>query len=302
MSKTFKAGSNSCHLLEFCIGNNDEVHLAINVLKVAHVLNPYILEKLPSENPLLVGYVNWHNKFVPAISMKNILKLDARESNEKTAIIVQMLGHYFALLVSQANQIYYLTWQDVFPSLSQNTNLKSINYISSIAQVDGQKILPLFDFEQFLLDNVLELSPGENQPLANILIGKRVLYAEDSPLVRSRVVQLLTSAGAQVYAASNGKEALEKYHGEMQKNADLVISDIEMPVMDGFTLIRRLRESPELNCPIGIFTSLSHQQLISQAEGLGVDFVVTKYDDNMLAKEVLKVFTLSPQSVLSNGP
>jgi CheY-like chemotaxis protein len=75
-----------------------------------------------------------------------------------------------------------------------------------------------------------------------------------------------------------------------------------MPVMDGFTLIRRLKESMELNCPIGIFTSLSHQQLISQAEGLGVNFVVTKYDDNMLAKEVLKVFSSRPQAILSNSP
>lgn len=290
MRNIYRAGANSCHLLKVSMLDG-RFYFGINVMKIEHILAKYKFVPVPSDNFLVPGCIEWGQHLIPAISIARLLHQDIHNETNSKAIIVNMLGFHFAILVQEVEQVHYLSWDQIHPLLSTNATVKAIKYLNSIARGQNGLVLPVLDLERILSDHVIEmnLEQGNGRSQAGFLIGQNILYAEDSPLVRDKVVRELEKAGATVHSTNNGREALDLAKTLGGARISLVITDIEMPEMDGFTLIRSLRSIENFNSPIGIFTSLSHKLLSEQAAQIGADFVITKYDHGILLDRLSKI-------------
>jgi two-component system chemotaxis sensor kinase CheA len=115
-------------------------------------------------------------------------------------------------------------------------------------------------------------------------VVKRILLAEDSPFFRSMIKNYLTGAGYEVEATENGKEALNKLASE---KFDLIITDLEMPEIDGFELIKEIRANPDYkNIPIIVVTSLAGEDIRRKVFDIGANSYEVKLNREKLLEEI----------------
>jgi two-component system chemotaxis response regulator CheV len=160
----------------------------------------------------------------------------------------------------------------------------------------------VLDFER-IVGNVLELYGDMGTELGNVgeskKDGVRILLVEDSPLIRKQTKKALTAAGITVIEAGDGLEAWEKID-ELRKEADeanesiftrvdLILSDIEMPRMDGYTLTYNIKHDPVLRVlPILLHSSITNDNMISRATEVEADGFIPKCDPKGLAEQLKK--------------
>jgi two-component system chemotaxis response regulator CheV len=183
--------------------------------------------------------------------------------------------------------------------IDAHQTLKSINqkYIISIVKPDGERMVPLLDYETIILDICPELGADEIKKLDRNKIdgrGKRILVAEDSPSVRNMLIAELSEVGFDAIAASDGQIAFQ--HLENDNDFDLVISDIEMPQMDGLALTCAIRNDSKLKeLPVIVYSSIGDVGIKARAEFLKANAHVTKLNIEQLL-ETVQQFITSPGS------
>lgn len=276
-----ESGTNELEVLEFTVAGN---HYGINVAKVKEILAMTKITPIPNSHPCIEGIFMPRDIIITVINLKRALGFAEDGDLSDMLIITNFNNLNIAFDVEQVLGIHRVSWTDIVkPDSTVNTPGASI--ATGIIKKEENLIIVL-DFERI----VEEICPETSLKMSEIkALGERerntipIIFAEDSLMLQKLVQDALAQAGyVNISTFSNGQEAWEKLL-ELKKNngvdygAKCIITDIEMPVMDGHRLIRLVRNDDALkHIPIVIFSSLINDDMKRKGESLGADAQISK--------------------------
>ncbi|MBR3663173.1 MAG: chemotaxis protein CheV [Desulfovibrio sp.] len=272
-------------------------YYGVNVAKVTEIIRMPRVTELPElQSPSVKGAFNLRNRIVPLVDLGQWLgKVPAHESQDTKAIVTEFNNVNTAFMVTGVNRIHRISWEEVEPP-NQYVSSVSSDTIVGVVKFDD-RIVFLLDLEKIVtnLNPRLALRLGDLGEDWDVSRGYKALIADDSPLIRGMQRDLLEKAGYKVVVTTNGREAWEyllecKKRVEQEKRplrdfVQVVVTDIEMPVMDGLNLTSRIKEDPLLKrLPVLIFSSLVTEKLRHRGESVGADGQISKPEVGSLAK------------------
>ncbi len=294
-----KTGSNELRVLEYRAAG---LAFGINILKVSKIVNDLVdFTQLPESHPAIHGIFKDMNTVVPVVDLATVLGITAEDTKRDKLLVTEFFGMLVGFWVERVNWIHHFKWEDVIDAEQVFAGLNH-KYTIGIVKPTEDRMVQLLDYETILLD----LSPHLQQGNLNSydggsdFTGKRVLIAEDSPAVRSMLVAEMTDLGFEVSDCSDGLLAWNEFQ---QKEFDLVISDVEMPQMDGLALTLKIRESQRPSTPVIVYSSIGDMGMKARAKFLKVDAHVTKLNLNRLletADKLMRGEKVDQEDVLSS--
>ncbi len=273
------SGTNEVEFLEFLIG---ETSFGINVLKVREIIKPLNITKIPHSHSNVEGIVELRGEVLAVINLRKALNIDGpSQYSEQKFIVSEFNGMKVILRVDHVTQIHRLSWSDMEKPTSFQKGFE--DHITGVIKQESKMIL-LVDVEKILFDIYTNLDKETIRISNNINPArreKRIMIAEDSSMLRRLLEETLHAAGFEkIFFFENGKEAWE-YLVEVVRNGqeriDLLITDIEMPQMDGHHLTKRIKDDSSLSgIPVIIFSSLITEHLKHKGEQVGADAQISK--------------------------
>ncbi len=288
-----ESGTNELEIVEFTIGTN---RFGINVIKVREIIPAMPVTKVPFSHPHVEGVISLRNEVIPVVNLAKSLRLPVQyDEKDEKFIITEFNNLKVAFHVEKIVRIHRISWERIEQPNELAKNLESL--ITGIIQLDDDMIL-LPDFEKIIFninpntgiseERIKQLDERERSE-------KTILIAEDSPLLREMLQQTLKKVGyVNIEVCHDGEEALNKLldyaeKGNVADHIQLVITDIEMPKMDGHHLTKRIKEHDKLKqLPVIIFSSLITADLRHKGEQVGADAQVSKPEVDELVKHVDK--------------
>ena len=279
------SGSNVLKVLEYNSGGN---LYGINMLKVSRILNEAQgFRSLLNANPCIRGAFNDHGKIITLIDLNHFLggPLTSMEGRYRI-IICEFFGTMNGLLVDRVEAVHTLLWEKVISADEVFDNNQN-PYVVSIVQPTEDKMLLLLDYETIIMELSPEKAVKEQEKTKKLAIngkGLRVLVADDSPSIRSLLKQELVDAGFTVLTARDGEDAWEILGRE---SIDLLVSDVEMPKMDGLALTKKVRDKyREPTLPIIVYSSIGDIGMKERARFLKAEHITKLQMDELLEKTV----------------
>jgi two-component system, chemotaxis family, chemotaxis protein CheV len=270
-----ESGTNELEVLVFGI---EKEKYGINIAKVREIIRLQELTLPPQAHPTIEGILNLREHIIPIISLYRALDYKARENDHSSRIIVtEFHKQWFGFIVDEVSNIYRISWSDIEPP----TEHHKCTSLTGIAHVEDQLVLML-DVEkitQEIAPHIIDASDQElSEELASMRGSKNILIAEDSGMMRSLIHDTLSLGGyTSILTCNNGEEAWDALQGDA--SIDLVISDIEMPRIDGLRLTKLIKSDAELKeTPVVIFSSIITEDNQKKGEAVGADFQIAKPD------------------------
>lgn len=284
--------TNQLQLLLFGLG--DKQLFGINVFKVREVIHCPRLTITPSRHHAQRGIAHVREQSMPFIDLGCAIGLPATSSPPPLAVVCEYSRQCQAFLVSSIERIVTVDWKSI-TSPPKASGLNS--YLTAVARFEDH-LVEIIDVEKVAAeaaDKVPEVSDHVAHIAANVPADKIVMVVDDSAVARGQITRTLKRIGCAFITASDGAEAYEKLQQMLAEEADIssklamVISDIEMPNMDGYTLTSRIRSTPGLEkLHILLHTSLSGGFSRSLAARVGANDFIPKFSPDELAQAVLK--------------
>ncbi|MBD5641904.1 MAG: chemotaxis protein CheV [Desulfovibrio sp.] len=302
--------NNELEIIEFLLdeklpdGKDYTGHYAINVAKVLEIIRmPQVTAMPGTQDPSIMGTFNLRGKVLPLLNLAAWLGKDMRRGPSDKVLVTEFSGVRTAFLVSSVASIHRLAWDRIEPP-NRYVQAFSRDSITGILRIK-ERVLFILDMEKIMasLDKSLDMSTMQPEAPVEMPEHVRLLLADDSSSLRKIVKSFLEKSGYQVTTASNGREAWEYLSNlaqsqsgqkvdshEINQLVDLVISDIEMPEMDGHALTSKIRENPALKkLPVVLFSSLITDALRAKGIKVGADHQVNKPDLAGLDKIVKEI-------------
>ncbi|MEJ8553836.1 chemotaxis protein [Tepidibacter sp. Z1-5] len=275
-----ETGTGEVEILEFAINKE---HYSINVIKVKEILEVDYLTKIPNSHPAVAGLTLVRGDVVTLIDMKYVIEKKNTDIKKCKVILCEFNNMKVAFCVDNILGIHRIGWDQI--RKSENVNESSL-VIGNI--IFNNKILMLLDFEKIVMD--ISPASGISEKRMNDIEAKdrsnvKMILADDSPLIRKVLNDTLTKAGFKnLRFFDDGEQAynyLSSICDEKGENfiddVHILITDIEMPQMDGHTLTRKIKEHKILkSLPVIIFSSLITEDLMHKGESVGADGQMSK--------------------------
>lgn len=288
-----ESGTNELEILEFLVGGN---YYGINVAKIREILTYQPLTPIPNGHPYLEGAFSTRGETISIIDLSKCLGMPKRteEETQDMFLITNFNAVSAGFHVHGVVGIHRVNWSQIIKPDSMISNSpKSVT--TGIVNLDGKLVL-LLDFEKIVAD----IAPESGIRLSDVeALGERrknrspILFAEDSQLLSMLIYDGLTKAGyVNVIPNNNGLELwelLQKYkaEGTLKENVSCVVTDIEMPQMDGHRLLKMMKEDPILReIPVVIFSSLINDDMRKKGEALGADAQLSKNEMGKFIEEL----------------
>lgn len=291
-ARTKLVGQNRLELLMFNLG--DSQAFAINVFKVQEVMRLPKLTPLPKSHPVVKGVTHLRGHTLPVVDLKEAIGMGTLKIEESSNIIVTEYNRTVqAFLVGNVERIVNMNWEEILPP--PNGGGRS-HYLTAITRVE-ERITEIIDVEKILA----EISPYNahvsdeviDKDLSGVIHGRKVLVVDDSSVARNQVAGALEDLGLSVVKANNGALGLEILLNSAENLQDvsqefvLVITDAEMPSMDGYKLTTEIRKNERLrNLYVMLHTSLSGSFNEQMVKKVGCDDFLSKFQPDLLAKKV----------------
>ncbi len=296
MSQTnilLEVGTNELEIVEFYIdekgsGGDYQGFYGVNVAKVLEIIRLPQVTHLPSAvHPSVRGTFNLRNKVIPLVDLAMWLGKDTPVSENDKVIVTEFNNVVNAFRVSGVTRIHRLSWSDIEPP-SKHVAKFSQDSVTGVVRIENRVVF-LLDMERI----VGELNPSLGLKALDASQAKvsdfryRALIADDSGTIRRMIGSSLEKSGFDVTRTINGQMAwdrLEEIHGAaaaegkpLSEHLHVVISDIEMPGMDGHSLTRRIKSDPRFKgLPVILFSSLITDKLRHKGEAVGADDQISK--------------------------
>lgn len=283
-------GTNELEVLEFKLEGNS---YGINVAKIREIIPYQTVTPVPNSHPSIEGIFMPRDTMITAVDLKNCLARG--ESKPEGLFIVTNFNRLdIAFHVDEVVGIHRVSWQDI---LKPDSTVSSVESSVSTGIIKcGDKLVIILDFEKIITD----INPETGLKTAEIdQLGERdrnevpILIVEDSPLLNKLIVDSLKKSGyVNLIHTENGEEAWKvikeaKADGTLNEHVKLVITDIEMPIMDGHRLTRLIKSDDELKqIPVVIFSSLVNEEMKRKGESLGADAQLSKPEIGNLVKVI----------------
>ncbi len=283
-------GTNELEVLEFMLDGNA---YGINVAKIREIINYQEVTPIPNAHPSIEGIFMPRDTMITAIDLKNCLQRGVSEPGG-LFIITNFNKLNIAFHVDSVVGIHRVSWKDIIkPDSTVSTTEEGVS--TGIIKFDNRLIV-ILDFEKIITD----INPETGLKMTDIeALGERerndvpILIAEDSPLLNKLIVDSLHKAGySNLIHTENGQQAYEviqecKQEGTLDQHVKCVITDIEMPIMDGHRLTKLIKEDEDTkDIPVVIFSSLINEEMTRKGEALGADAQLSKPEIGNLVRVV----------------
>lgn len=296
--RTQLVGQNRLELLLFKL--NGRQRFGINVFKVKEVLQCPPLTTLPKLNSVVRGVAHIRGKTISVIDLSAATGGRPIEDTSDCFIIISEYNRSVqGFLVKSVERIINMNWEAILPP-PQGAGRYS--YLTAVTEIEGE-LVEILDVEK-ILDEISPVKTQISEEVDEKLTIDRerhfhIMVIDDSAVARKQIVRALESLSLQIDTAKDGREALDKLvsiASEMDNVATeipLIISDIEMPEMDGYTLTAEIRNNPKLkDIKVVLHTSLSGVFNQAMVEKVGANDFIAKFNPDELAAAVNKHLSL----------
>ncbi len=290
-----ESGTNELEILEFAVGAN---HYGINVAKIKEIVPYRKPTAIPNAHPCIEGIYMPREAIITIIDLGKSLNLPPSNTEKTDMYIVTNFNKLnIGFHVNSVLGIHRISWADISKpdeSISNSGN----GVATGIIKLED-KLIVILDFEKIVSD----ISPETGLKVSEIdFLGDRqrnnapILIAEDSPLLSRLINDSLMKAGyTNRTVTMNGQEAWDKMceyeqSGDVLSKVKCVITDIEMPKMDGHRLTKLIKDNPNMkDVPVVIFSSLVNDEMKRKGESLGADAQLSKPEIGMLVQTIDKI-------------
>ena len=296
--RTQLAGHNRLELLLFRL--NGKQLFGINVFKVQEVIQCPTLTQFPDSHRVVRGVANMRGRTVTVMDLGRAVGLRGVENPEENFVVVTEYNqHVQGFLVGGVDRIVNMHWEEILPPPK---GIGSDNYLTAVTKVEGE-LVEIVDVEKVLAEVV-----GWNEDVSQEFVDEAsdekdgeerkpiILVADDSSVARNQIKRTLEQLGIECVLANDGRQALETLQTWAEQENEIplherlfmVISDIEMPEMDGYTFTTEVRKDPRMaDLHILLHTSLSGVFNNAMVEKVGANDFIAKFQPDVLAKAVL---------------
>lgn len=287
-------GTNELEILEFKLGNNS---YGINVAKIREIITYQPVTPVPNAHPSIEGIFMPRDNMITAISLKNALQISDQDSRDGLFIITNFNKLDVAFHVDLVMGIHRVNWSEIIkPDATINNEVDGVS--TGIVKFDDRLVI-ILDFEKIVADISPETGLKMNEVTA---LGERerssvpIVIAEDSHLLNKLINDALTQAGyVNVKRTENGLEAWNyiceaRDTDTLREKVQVVITDIEMPQMDGHRLTKMIKtDDATKDIPVVIFSSLVNEEMRIKGEQLGANAQLSKPEIGNLVLEIDKL-------------
>ena len=287
-----ESGTNELEIVEFEVANNK---FGINVIKVKEIIQPIPVTFIPHAHPHVEGIVQLRGEVLPVVNMLKVLGIsNGTFTSQQKYIVAEFNKQKVVFHVDNVTQIHRISWNEI-EKPSDMYQGGSSQVIGVIKQQDT--MLLLLDFEKIMVD----INPDSGINVESVKkLGKRdrsekkIVIAEDSPLLRKLLHDTMQEAGyVNLEFFENGRDAFDylesllRTGSNIEEHVQLVVTDIEMPQMDGHHFTKKIKANPSLaKLPVIIFSSLITDDLRHKGEVVGAEEQISKPE---IAELILKV-------------
>ncbi|MGI3130080.1 chemotaxis protein CheV [Halopseudomonas pachastrellae] len=291
--RTQLVGQNRLELLLFRLAGNQLY--GINVFKVKEVLQCPRLTAMPKLHPVVRGVAHIRGGTLPILDLNRATGGPGLDNIDTAFVIITEYNYKVqGFLVRSVERIVNMNWSEIHPP-PKGTGRE--HYLTAVTRVDNQMV-EIIDVEKVLA----EVVPTNEQVSAGVVdadtqaeaVARKVLIVDDSAIARKQVMRCLQEVGVEIVALNDGKQALDWLKARAEAGEDvsqtllMMISDIEMPEMDGYTLTAEVRNDPRLNrLHIMLHTSLSGVFNQAMVKKVGADDFLAKFKPDDLAQRVI---------------
>ena len=291
-ARTQMVGENRLELLLFHLGGKQRY--GINVFKVQEVIQCPPLTHMPNSAIAVRGIVNMRGNTISIIDLGMAMGEQPVAVPEKGYVIITEFNRKVqGMLVDSVDRIINMNWKDIMPP---PTGMGKNIYMTAVTKIDDE-LIEIIDVEKVLSEIV-----GQKTVVSDELVEKsadtkqyHVLVVDDSSVARNQIKRTLDQLGISSVSCNDGAEALAllksmlEGHGDISKKISMIISDVEMPKMDGYTLTKEIRSDPLLSdLYIALHTSLSGVFNKTMVQKVGADQFLPKFNPDELARMVLE--------------
>lgn len=301
--RTQLAGANRFEVLLFSLGKDDnsdrEEVFGINVFKVREVMHAPTITRAPDMPSSVEGMVSLRGETIPVINLPKFCGVDNTE-NPTVLIVTEYNRHIQGFLVHSVDSIKRLAWSEVRVPPAMMADRHG-GLITAVTEIEDQGLVMVMDVEKILAgtegfgDEEILYQGIESQE-ENIT----VLFADDSSVARKQIQRTLETMGINFIATVNGKDAwtqltqlaeeAEKAGEKVAGKVQLILTDVEMPEMDGYVLTQKIKADARFNgIPVVMHSSLTTESNTALGERVGADAYVGKFAPQELSSTLLKV-------------
>ena len=283
-----ETGTNEFEIVEFSIG---KVNYGINVAKVREVIQRVPVTAMPQAHPYIDGLFTLRGKAIPLVNLPRCLNIMSSGDQTKNIIVTEINNYSIGFLVENVSRIHRISWKDMEPAPEVGDQSRVVGIIKMT-----DRIVLLLDFETI----IAEINPEINAKLTTVeevaadiktlRADVHVVVAEDSAMLRDLLVTTLHDSGYRfVRDFGNGQDAwdylrnLASKEGPIENHVGVIVSDVEMPKMDGHRLLKLVRENERLtSVPFVLFSSLINEEMRLKGQSLGASGQISKPEINQL--------------------
>ncbi|HEM1309336.1 TPA: chemotaxis protein CheV [Listeria monocytogenes] len=278
-----QSGTNELEIVTFTVGEN---LFCINVLKVKEIIHPLEVTPVPDSNPAIEGVSQVRGEIMPVVNLARVMKLPEIEPENTKFIITELNQMKIVFRVDEVHRIQRISWEQIEEPEKLSIGLEELAV--GIVKLDGNLVL-LLDYEKIIYEisgNADFAVTGEDRMARKVNREEKTIFiAEDSQMLRQMLEDTLHEAGyTNLQFFANGREAqehifklLKEQKEQTFENVNLLITDIEMPQMDGHHLTKVIKEDEiGRELPVVIFSSLITEDLEHKGAGVGADAQVSK--------------------------
>ncbi|HET6555531.1 MAG TPA: chemotaxis protein [Dyella sp.] len=289
--QTRLAGHNRVAMLLFRMG--DEQLFGINVFKVREVMRRPALERMPGAHHLIAGSCNYRGMTIPVIDLAVALGYPSlRDEPSAHMMVTEFSRSMQGFLVAEPQRLVQCDGDNLetpAPALGFGTRVNAVTRVDGalVAVVDVEQVLASLNTTQAELS-----APMQRMARVHDLQPRRVMVVDDSLVARNQLVNLFRQMDVECVVAQDGREALKRLEELAEapegEGITLVVSDIEMPRMDGYALTRAIRDTPELRkLKVVLHSSISGIFNEAMVREVNADRFVAKFQPDLLAQTVL---------------
>ncbi len=302
---TLKVGTNEMELVDFRImryfeGELYEGIFGINVSKVREIIRLPKLTEIPGVAEFIEGIFDLRGVVIPVVNLGRWMGLDEppEDNLEKRVIIAEFNNILIGFVVNEAKRIRRINWKDIEPaSFSSGVGELDKSKITGVTRIEDDAVLLILDLESVVMDLGLYAPPKANIEEEQRGFSGLVLLLDDSATARRIMSEALEEMGFDVVEAFDGQEGLsqlnalyERYGESLHDKLRLIVSDVEMPRMDGFHFASRVKEDDRFkDVPIIFNSSISDHFSEIRGKDAGGESYLVKFDPATFFNEVTRV-------------
>ena len=309
------AGTNKLEILMFTLGvdsrSNRREIFGINVFKVREVMRIPAITRAPEMPNAVEGMVSLRGALVPVIDLAKYTGAQT-ESKPEIMIITEYNGHTQGFLVEAVDNILRLDWSSMkVPPDMLNNQMGGL--VTAVTELSDGRLVMMMDVEKVLAETGQfndDIALNAVKPIS--MPGRTIFFADDSSVARKQITRCLDAMGVNHISAINGRQAWEELRkiansaetaGIPVKNLiQIILTDVEMPEMDGYMLTRKVKEDKRfVGIPVLMHSSLSSTSNQQLGKTVGVDEYVPKFEPQRLSQTLERLLMSAPLTTSTNS-